>query len=143
MKLMGKPPKDNPLKPPPSLEELENFDDTDPNSGPTVDDFCINYHGGAKDRWNIAATNIFVEDFLRSTWGATYSNEKKVEKAFQSHLRSLKKKYKNWLRFKDDECKELKHVSLTARTQRRRRVCSEPFCHDYYFHSLFVPVVLS
>ncbi|KAG2747845.1 hypothetical protein P692DRAFT_20848939 [Suillus brevipes Sb2] len=69
---------------------LANFD---PRRGPccTVENFTIEILGTPKSTWNISASKVFARDFVAHYPDYQYDA---VKKAFSTHVRSLKRAYK-------------------------------------------------
>jgi hypothetical protein len=71
----------------------EAFNNSTSEMGPTASNFVLDFDNSPKSRWNLKATQIFIQQFLRTYPGA---DRDAVERAFATHLVYLKKQYKQY-----------------------------------------------
>lgn len=94
--LMGRPNADSPF-PPTCLatpDEAKRFEQA--GDGAHCCDlatFRININTGAHNRWNRSAARVFVRGFLQ-TGEFECEDDKKIYEAFMTHVRTLRKKYR-------------------------------------------------
>jgi hypothetical protein len=95
---------------------LANFD---PRRGPccTVENFTIEILGTPKSTWNISASKVFARDFVAHYPDYQYDA---VKKAFSTHVRSLKRAYKQAAL---DEAASKARQKEDRRKERKRSVC--------------------
>ncbi|KAI6024146.1 hypothetical protein PISMIDRAFT_31175 [Pisolithus microcarpus 441] len=91
--------------------------------GPTVENFCLDFHGPLASAWNKRATDVFASHFFDCGW---YGSPRKddIKRAFETHMRTLRAQYANLHAdaAADDEQSQIKHdeEKEKARAQRRR-----------------------
>ncbi|KAG1848583.1 hypothetical protein C8R48DRAFT_750332 [Suillus tomentosus] len=101
----------------------------DPRRGPccTVENFTVEILGTPKSAWNVSATKVFARDFVAHHPNSQYDA---VKKAFSTHLRSLKRAFKQAgldeaasnARHKEDRRKERKRSLYHRRLDIARTV---------------------
>ncbi|KAG1854901.1 hypothetical protein F4604DRAFT_1591062 [Suillus subluteus] len=111
---------------------LVNFD---PRRGPccTTENFAIEILGTPKSAWNVSATKVFARDFVAHHPNSQYDT---VKKAFSTHLRSLKRAYKQ---AGLDEAALKARQKEDRRKERKRSVC----IHDMIFERLDIARAVS
>jgi hypothetical protein len=111
-----------------SMAEVELFERTSKN-GPTLKRFRVSLEGSLASLWNKRAGEVFAREFVRLRYRC--QDETVVRKAFQTHLRYLRKLYvrqqaiqKNADVDSDDECIQIfsDQQRQMARSNRRRSV---------------------
>jgi hypothetical protein len=109
----------------PHETSLVNFD---PRRGPccTVEDFAVDIFGTPKSTWNISATKVFARDFVAHYPNSEYNA---VKRAFSTHLRSLRRTYKQ---AGLDEAALKARQKEDRRKERKRSVC----IHGIIFESV-------
>lgn len=95
------------------------FANFDPRRGPccTVENFTIEILGTPKSAWNISASKVFARDFVAHHPNYQYDA---VRKVFSTHLRSLKRIYKQ---AGLDEAALKARQKEDRRKERKRSVC--------------------
>ena len=123
MILMKRTDKRDPYPPPPTLEELRWHAEGHAGIGPSNEDFVIDYLGAPQGLWNLAATAVFLGDFKANNHLGNAAEEL-ITAGFRSHLASLRKIYKNSLRYQQDMLAKADDNSKAARSRRRLTVRS-------------------
>lgn len=116
------------LPPPPSEEELDHQAFSLPGSGPTVDNFTIQYMTEKihHSSWNQDLWTIFIQK-VDDTWGHVYSTkEDKTATStwFWGHLKHLSHKY--FMQVYGTPHVVAMARSLSARNTRHRKVGNSP-----------------
>ncbi|THV01691.1 hypothetical protein K435DRAFT_853551 [Dendrothele bispora CBS 962.96] len=107
--------------------ELQDFD-KEIHGGPSIEDFRLDFRSkGSWGAWNRAAADVFVEYFM-NLQGHEQFDGGSVKKAFQTHLKQLKKNYNRRPNAKDIKARRAGRV---RRTFERRMNAIDVFQTQY------------
>lgn len=121
MHLMDRDTESDPIPPPPSREDVQQYLDGVSKVGPSRTNFVIDLEGGSASPWNKAVNKIFVDDFLKIDW-YKFKDRKAIEKGFKAHMETLQKYYRRQLKDGDSSIAVAQRLSKASRNRRKLQV---------------------